>query len=94
MLFSVRLVSRQPHNVGPEAWQEVTAEQLRAIKELFDQSKIKAIYRETGVGVLGIFDVPDAREMDQTIAGMPMARYFADVEVHPLWDMSVVLRSQ
>jgi len=91
MLFSVRLVTRQPHDLGPEAWQAATAEQLRVIKGHYDQGKIKAIYRQTGVGVLAIYDVADAREMDQVIAGMPMARYFAEVAVNPLWDMAPVL---
>ncbi|MFN0148793.1 MAG: muconolactone Delta-isomerase family protein [Dehalococcoidia bacterium] len=93
MLFSVRLVSRQPTEMAPEAWQAVVADQLRAVKGQHDQGKIKAIYRETGVGVLAIYDVADAREMDQLIAGLPMSRYFAEVTVHPLWDMAPSLQS-
>jgi muconolactone delta-isomerase len=92
MLFSVRLVSRQPHDMSPEAWQTVVADQLRATKAQFDQGKIRAIYRETGVGVLAIYDVSDAREMDQLIASLPMARYFADTVVHPVWDMAPTLQ--
>lgn len=91
MLFSVRLISRQPHEVAPEAWQSIVSDQLRAIKGQYDQGKIRAIYRETGVGVLAVYDATDAREMDQLIAGLPMARYFAQVEVHPLWDMAPTL---
>lgn len=91
MLFSVRLVSRQPADMAPEAWQAVTADQIRAIKGHFDQGKVRSVYRETGVGVLAIYDANDAREMDQLIAGMPMARYFAEVSVHPAWDMGPVL---
>lgn len=93
MLFSVRLVSRQPHDVSPEAWQAIVQDQLRATKAQYDQGKIRAIYRETGVGVLAVYDAADAREMDQLIAGLPMARYFADVSVHPLWDMVPTLQS-
>lgn len=93
MLFSVRLVSRQPHEMTPEAWQQVVAEQLRATKEQYNQGKIKAIYRETGLGVLAIYDAADPREMDQLIAALPMARYFAEVGVHPLWDMVPSLQS-
>ncbi|NJD66681.1 MAG: hypothetical protein FIB00_15810 [Chloroflexi bacterium] len=92
MLFSVRLVSRQPHDMSPEAWQTVVADQLRATKAQFDQGKIRAIYRETGVGVLAIYDVSDAREMDQLIASLPMARYFAETVVHPVWDMAPTLQ--
>jgi muconolactone delta-isomerase len=93
VLFSVRLVSRQPHEVAADAWQSLVADQLRAIKAHHDAGKLRAIYRETGVGVLAIYDVPDAREMDQILASMPMARYFAEVTVHPLWDMAPQLQS-
>lgn len=87
MLFSVRLVSRQPHDVPYDTWQGIASDQLKAIKGHYDQGKVKAIYRETGLGVLAIYDAADAREMDQLIAGMPMARFFVDTTVHPLWDM-------
>jgi len=93
MLFSVRLVSRQPADVSPDAWQAVVGEQLKAVKAQYDQGKIRAIYRETGVGVLAIYDAADAREMDQLIALLPMARYFVETTVHPLWDMVPTLQS-
>jgi muconolactone delta-isomerase len=93
MLFSVRLISRQPHDVSAESWQSIVADQLRATKAQYDQGKIRAIYRETGVGVLAIYDAPDPREMDQLIAALPMARYFAEVAVHPVWDMVPTLQS-
>ena len=93
MLFSVRLVSRQPHDIAPEAWQTIVSEQLHAIKVQYDQGKIRAIYRETGVGVLAVYDATDAKEMDQLLAGLPMARYFAEMDVHPLWDMAPTLQS-
>ena len=92
MLFSVRLVSRQPHDVSPESWQSIVSDQLRSIKTQYDQGKIRAIYRETGVGVLAVYDAVDAREMDQLIAALPMARYFAEVSVHPLWDMAPTIQ--
>jgi muconolactone delta-isomerase len=92
VLFSVRLVSRQPSDLAPDAWQAVVADQLKAVKGQYDQGKIRAIYRETGVGVLAVYDAADAREMDQLIAGLPMARYFAEVTVHPLWDMAPTLQ--
>lgn len=92
MLFSVRLVSRQPHDMSPEDWQSVVADQLRAVKSQYEQGKIRAIYRETGLGVLAIYDAADPRDMDQLIAQLPMARYFADVTVHPAWDMASVLQ--
>ncbi len=92
MLFSVRLVSRQPHDMSPDDWQSVVADQLRTTKAQYDQGKIRAIYRETGLGVLAIYDAPDPREMDQLIAQLPMARYFADVTVHPVWDMAPTLQ--
>ena len=93
MLFSVRLVSRQPHEMSADAWQSVVGEQLKAVKAQYDQGKIRAIYRETGVGVLAIYDAADAREMDQLIASLPMARFFIDTTVHPLWDMVPNLQS-
>lgn len=93
MLFSVRLVSRQPHDVSPEDWQGVVGEQLRAVKAQHEQGKIRQIYREAGLGVLAIYDVADAREMDQLIAALPMARYFTETTVHPLWDMAPTLQS-
>ncbi|MCC7363922.1 MAG: hypothetical protein IT303_06090 [Dehalococcoidia bacterium] len=93
MLFSVRLVSRQPADMTTEAWQVVVGDQLRATKAQYDQGKIKAIYRETGVGVLAIYDAADPREMDQLIASLPMSRYFAEVTVHPLWDMAPTLQT-
>lgn len=93
MLFSVRLVSRQPDYMTPEVWQAAVSEQLRATKAHYDQGKIKAIYRETGLGVLAIYDVADAREMDQLIAQLPMYRYFAEVTVHAVWDMAASLQS-
>lgn len=93
MLFSVRLVSRQPHDVSADSWQGIVADQLRAVKQQYDQGKIRAMYRETGVGVLAIYDASDAREMDQLIASLPMSRFFAEVIVHPLWDMVPSLQS-
>jgi muconolactone delta-isomerase len=78
--------------MSPDAWQGVVAEQLRTIRTHYDQGKIRAIFRETGLGVLAIYDVTDAREMDQLIAAMPMSRYFADVQVHALWDMASALQ--
>lgn len=93
MLFSVRLISRQPTDMSPDAWQAVVGEQLRAVKAHHDQGKLRAIYRETGVGVLAIYDAADAREMDQLIAGLPMGRYFSETTVHALWDMVPALQS-
>ncbi|GIW12794.1 MAG: hypothetical protein KatS3mg062_0233 [Tepidiforma sp.] len=87
MLFSVRLVTRQPHDMPAEQWQALVAEQLRAVKAQYDQGKIRAIYREAGVGVLAIYDVADAREIDTLIATLPLARYFTETTVHALWDM-------
>lgn len=91
MLFSVRLVSRQPADMSPDAWQQVVTEQYRAVKQLYEGGKLKAIYREVGVGVLAIFDVADAREMDQLLAGLPMYRYFVETTVHALWDLAPTL---
>ena len=93
MLFSVRLVSRQPSDLDTEAWQAVVAQQLKATKTLRDEGKIKAIYRETGVGVLAIFDVVDAAEMDQILAGLPMGRYFSSVSANALWDLGPALEN-
>lgn len=93
MLFSVRLVSRQPHDMSADAWQSVVGEQLKAVKAQYDQGKLRAIYRETGLGVLAIYDATDAREMDQLIASLPMAKYFVDTTVHALWDMAPSLQS-
>lgn len=92
MLFSVRLVSRQPSDMTPEAWQQVVGDQLRAVKSHYDQGKIRSMYRETGLGVLAIYDVADAREMDQLLAGLPMARFFVESTVHALWDMVPALQ--
>jgi muconolactone delta-isomerase len=92
LLFSVRLVSRQPAEISADAWQQVVADQLRAVKAHYDQGKIRAIYRETGVGVLAIYDAADAREMDQLLAGLPMSRFFSETTVHPLWDMAPTLQ--
>ena len=74
-----------------EAWQAITADQLRTIKSHHDQAKLKSAYRETGTGVLAIYDVADAREMDQLIAAMPMVRDFAEISVKAMWDMAPVL---
>ncbi len=93
MLFSVRLVSRQPPDLDASAWQTIVAEQLKAAKALRDQGKIKAIYRETGSGVLAIFDVADPAEMDQILAGLPMGRYFSEVSAHAVWDMGPALEN-
>jgi muconolactone delta-isomerase len=92
MLFSVRIISRQPAEMTPETWQAVVSDQLKAVKAQYDSGKIRAIYRETGVGVLAVYDAADAREMDQLLAGLPMSRYFAEVTVHPLWDMAPTLQ--
>jgi muconolactone delta-isomerase len=93
MLFSVRLVSRQPAEISSDAWQNLLADQLRAMKTHYDQGRLRAVYRETGVGVLAIFDVPGAQEMDQHLAQMPLFRYFAEITVHPLWDMAATIQS-
>ena len=93
MLFSVRLVSRQPHDMSADAWQSVVGEQLKATKAQYDQGKIRAIYRETGVGVLAIYDATDAREMDQLLASLPMSRFFVETTVHPVWDMVSALQA-
>lgn len=93
MLFSVRLVSRQPADLSTDTWQGLVAEQLRTMKTHHEQGRVRAIYRETGAGVLAIFDVPGAQEMDQYLAQMPLARYFAEVSVHALWDMAPTLQA-
>lgn len=93
MLFAVRLASRQPADLDGDAWQAVVAEQLKATRALRDQGKIRAIYRETGSGVLAIFDVADAAEMDQILAGLPMGRYFNEVSAHAVWDMGPALEN-
>jgi muconolactone delta-isomerase len=93
MLFSVRLVSRQPAAMSPDQWQAVVAEQLRSVKSQYQAGKIKSIYRETGAGVLAIYDVADAREMDQTLAQLPMFPYFESVSVHALWDLAPTLEA-
>ena len=93
MLFSVRLIPRQPESMTDAAWQEVNTSQLGAVKTLHEAGTIKAIYRETGVGVLAIFDVPDPQQMDQELRGLPMFRYFEATEIHALWDMAPLLGS-
>lgn len=93
MLFSVRLVSRQPNDLSVDAWQSLVGEQLRTMKTHHEQGRLRAVYRETGAGVLAIFDVAGAQEMDQALAQMPMFRYFAEVSVHALWDMGPSLQS-
>ena len=93
MLFSVRMVSRQPADLSTETWQGLVGEQLRAMKTHHEQGRVRAVYRETGAGVLAIFDVPGAQEMDQYLAQMPLSRYFVEVSVHALWDMAPTLQS-
>jgi muconolactone delta-isomerase len=93
MLFAARLISQQPPNIDFEDWQAIVSEQLQATKALRDEGKIRAIYRETGVGVLAIFETGDATEMDQILTQLPMAPYFKEVSVNVIWDMSPVLES-
>ncbi len=93
MLFAVRLVTRQPHDMPGEQWQELVASQLRHFKSLYDQGKVKAMYRETGVGALAIFDVAHAQEMDQLLAALPMAAYTTESSAHAAWDMVPALQS-
>lgn len=93
MQFSVRLVSRQPQNMSAEDWQRITADQFQFIKQQYESGEIRAIYRETGHGVLAIYDVESAQAMDQVLAQMPMGPYFHDVSVHALWDMVPVLQN-
>ena len=93
MLFSVRMVNPQPESVSNDAWQQIVSDQLAAVKALRDAGKIKSIYRETGIGVLAIFDVADAQQMDQELAQLPMFRHFSDLEVHAIWDMGPALNS-
>jgi len=75
------------------AWQEATANQLATVKSLHDAGTIKAIYRETGVGVLASFDVSDPQQMDQALRGLPMFRYFETITVNALWDMAPALEN-
>lgn len=93
MLFAVRLVTRQPSDVPSDQWQTLVANQLRHVKGLYDQGKVKSIYRETGVGVLAIVDVADAREMDQVLAGLPLAQYTVESTASAIWDMVPTLQS-
>ncbi len=93
MLFAARLISQQPSNIQFEDWQAIVSEQLQATKALRDEGKIRAIYRETGVGVLAIFETGDAIEMDQILTQLPMAPYFKEVSVNVIWDMSPVLEN-
>jgi|TARA_B110000116_G_C16461402_1_gene413870 muconolactone delta-isomerase len=93
MLFAARLISQQPPNIQFEDWQAIVSEQLQATKVLRDEGKIRAIYRETGIGVLAIFETGDATEMDQILTQLPMAPYFKEVSVNVIWDMSPVLES-
>jgi muconolactone delta-isomerase len=92
VLFSVRLISHQPADMPADGWQSIVAEQLRAVKQQYEQGKIRAIYRETGVGVLAIYEASDPREMDTLLATLPMARFFTETTVHPVWDMAPTLQ--
>ena len=93
MLFAARLISQQPPSIQFDEWQEIVAEQLQATKTLRDEGIIRAIYRETGVGVLAIFETGDATEMDQILTQLPMAPYFKEVNVNVIWDMSPILEN-
>ena len=88
MLFSVRMVTRRPATISYDAWQALVLDQLRAVKSHLAQGKVRSIFRETGSAVLAIYETIDARELDLLLAGMPMFRFFDEVEVHPLWDLS------
>ncbi len=69
------------------------SKKLQATKTLRDEGKIRAIYRETGVGVLAIFETGDATEMDQILTQLPMAPYFKEINVNVIWDMSPILEN-
>ena len=93
MLFAARLISQKPPSIQFDEWQEIVAEQLQATKTLRDEGKIRAIYRETGVGDLAIFETGDATEMDQILTQLPMAPYFKEINVNVIWDMSPILEN-
>jgi muconolactone delta-isomerase len=78
--------------VAAADWQQVSSAQVEAFRSHYQQGKIRSIYREAGRGVLAIYDVADAQEMDQILLQMPMAPYFEDVAVQALWDMEPVIR--
>ena len=87
MLFLAKLVSKQPQDMSNETWQSLTAEQVRTVKQQLMEGKIVAIYREVGEGVIAVYDVASSEEMDRILNTLPMGRFFASVEVRPIWDM-------
>jgi muconolactone delta-isomerase len=93
MLFLAKLVSKQPADMSNEAWQSLTADQVRAVKQQINEGKIIAIYREVGEGVIAVYNVASAEEMDRILSLLPMGRFFADVDVRPIWDMRDMILS-
>jgi muconolactone delta-isomerase len=87
MLFLAKLVSKQPSDMSNESWQSLTADQVRTVKQQLQEGKIVAIYREVGEGVIAVYNVSSAEEMDRILSMLPMSRFFAKVEVRPIWDM-------
>ena len=100
MLYHVRMDVRPPHDVDPERFERLKAEEKAKAQELQRSGKWRHLWRIAGLySNISIFDVADHDELHAILSGLPLFP-FMEITVTPLArhpsaiDSEVVQRSQ
>jgi muconolactone D-isomerase len=84
MLYCVQMDVRPPHDVDPERFERLKAEEKARAQELQRQGKWRHLWRVAGrYANISIFDVESHDELHTILAGLPLFP-FMEISVTPL----------
>ena len=84
MLYCVEMDVRVPHDVDPERFERLKAEEKARAMELQRQGKWRHLWRVTGrYANISIFDVASHDELHAILSGLPLFP-FMEIRVTPL----------
>ncbi|HKM64766.1 MAG TPA: muconolactone Delta-isomerase [Acidisphaera sp.] len=84
MLYCVRMDVRVPHDVDPERFERLKAEEKALAQELQRAGKWPHLWRVAGVYAnISVFDVADHDELHAVLSSLPLFP-FMDIAVTPL----------
>jgi muconolactone D-isomerase len=84
MLYHVRMTVRPPHDIEPERFERLKAEEKRHSQELQRQGKWPHLWRVAGrYANISVFDVESHDELHALLSALPLFP-FMEVEVTPL----------
>ena len=84
MLYCVQMDVRVPHDVDPERFEALKADEKARAQELQRQGKWRHLWRVAGrYANISVFDVADHDELHAILAGLPLFP-FMQITVTPL----------